>query len=120
MTFLIADDNVPMRESLKGYIVKKIPDHHTFLDAANGAEAVTLYQQNAPDYVLMDIEMESMDGFTAMKKIRDADPDARIIIVTSYDDGAYRRAARSGGAIGYVVKEHLEDLRTIIAGTEKQ
>jgi DNA-binding NarL/FixJ family response regulator len=113
MTFLIADDNLQVRQSIKRFIAVKIPNHHTYLEATDGTEAVTLFERSSPDFVLMDIEM---DGLTAMKLIREKHPAARIIIVTSYDDTAYRRAARTGGAYGYVMKDHLDDIQEIVSG----
>lgn len=119
MTFLIADDNARMRESIKRFLLKNIPNHHSFYEAMDGTEAVSIFNQCTPDWVLMDIEMEPMDGLSAMKLIREKHPAARIIIVTSYDDMKYRREARTFGAYGYVMKEHLGDILNLVPFTRE-
>ena len=114
MTFLIAEDNVRMRESIKRFLDRNVPDHHIFLEASDGGEAVSMYNQHSPDWVLMDIEMEPMDGLAALKSIRASSFTAKVIIVTSYDDAAYRKAAKEEGACGYVLKTHLDELGAIL------
>jgi YesN/AraC family two-component response regulator len=115
MKFLIAEDNSRMRESIKRFIVGNIANHHTFHEAADGREAVELYGRISPDWVLMDIKMPTMDGLTASKAILASDPEARIIILTSYDDIAYRKAAADAGTYAYVLKEHLNEIPEIVS-----
>jgi len=115
MTFLVAEDNRRMRESIIRFINGKIPDHHTFHEAADGAEAVALYHSVLPDYVVMDIEMEPMDGLTASKNILHSHPAAKIVILTSYDDARYRNAAAQAGVWAYVLKDHMNELIDLIA-----
>jgi DNA-binding NarL/FixJ family response regulator len=115
MTFLIAEDNLQMRRSLERFLLKNVPNHHTFYEAADGGEAVQLYDRFSPDWVLMDIEMEPMDGLTASKTILAAHPAAKIIVVTSFDDARYRKAAGEAGTLAFVSKEHLHDLPTILS-----
>jgi NarL family two-component system response regulator LiaR len=119
MTFLIAEDNLRMRDSIKRFLTRSIPNHHIFLEAHDGGEAVKMYNQHAPDWVLMDIEMEPMDGLAALKSIRASSFTAKVIIVTSYDDAAYRKAAKEEGACGYVLKTHLDELGAILAPKEE-
>ncbi len=114
MTFLIADDNARMRESVIRFLSRNIPNHHTFYEAAEGSKAVKLYDQHSPDWVLMDIEMEPMDGLTALKDIRVSHPGAKIIILTSYDDIRYRKKAQEAGALAYVLKTHIDELESLI------
>jgi len=59
----------------------------------------------------MDVRMNEVDGITATKQIKAADPEARIVIVTNYDDDALRKAAINAGACGYVLKDSLLALR---------
>jgi DNA-binding NarL/FixJ family response regulator len=63
----------------------------------------------------MDIKMEPMDGLTATRAIIASHPFAKIIILTSYDDARYRKAAREAGTIAFVSKEHLQDIPTILS-----
>jgi DNA-binding NarL/FixJ family response regulator len=59
----------------------------------------------------MDIAMKDLDGISATRQIKAAYPDAKIIIVTGYDEAELRQAAREAGACGYVLKENLIELR---------
>ncbi len=115
MKFLIAEDNSRMRESIKRFLASKIPNGHTYYEAGDGAEAIEIYNRVSPDWVLMDIKMEPMDGLTASKTILGADAAAKIIILTSFDDASYRKAAREVGACAYVLKEHLDEIPSIVS-----
>lgn len=83
-------------------------------ECADGAEAPTVYALNRPDWVLMDIEMEGMDGLTAARQIKSEFTDAKIVFVTNYDDAAFRKSAREAGAVDYILKENLLDILPII------
>ncbi len=114
MTFLIADDDTRFRESLKRFISGHIPDHHSFLEASDGSAAIALYERSAVDWVLLDIEMAPMDGLDAIKAIKSSHPEAKVIMVTYYDDARYRKAAKEAGALAYVVKDRLDELGSIL------
>jgi DNA-binding NarL/FixJ family response regulator len=114
MIFLIAEDNRRMRESIRRFLSSKIPNHHTIYEATNGSEAIDLYERIRPDWVLMDIMMDPVDGLSATRAIVAAHPDARIVILTSYDDASYRKAAQAAGSRGYVLKEHLNEISAIL------
>jgi len=58
--------------------------------------------------------MPRMDGFAATRKIRHFDPEARVVIVTDYDDEDLRAAAREAGACGYALKQNLTELPVLI------
>ena len=85
-----------------------------FAECADGAQALEAYRQYRPDWVLMDIKMEKMDGLMATRQIKAAFPEARIIIVTGYDEPKLREAANTAGASAYVHKENLLELRKIL------
>lgn len=115
MTFLIAEDSQRMRESIKRTILSKLPNHHTIHEAADGGAAIDLYEHAHPDWVLMDIQMEPVDGLAASRTILAAHPDAKIIILTNYDDSRYRQAAKALGTRAFVLKEHLSEIPAILA-----
>ena len=87
-------------------------------ECADGADALSAYQAQRPDLVLMDIRMKEVDGITATKQIKAADPTAEIIIVTDYDDDALREAAMRAGARGYALKDNLLDLVRLLDTTK--
>jgi DNA-binding NarL/FixJ family response regulator len=118
--FLIAEDYARMRESLKRVLNASIPGVHAILEAADGEAAVEMYRRHRPDWVLMDIMMEPVDGLTAARTILAADAKARIVFVTGYDDPAYRKSAEKVGARGYVLKDRLADIAGIVCSAPSQ
>jgi DNA-binding NarL/FixJ family response regulator len=120
MMFLVAEDNARMRESIKRYLHNKIPHHHTVIEAADGGEAIECYERMHPDWVLMDIAMEPMDGLAASRVILGAHPEAKIIILTNYDEARYRAAAKEAGAKAFVLKERLSDVLSIVLPSDTQ
>jgi DNA-binding NarL/FixJ family response regulator len=115
MMFLIADDSARMRFSIRQFLMTSIPDHTSIVEAADGARAIEVYEQEHPDWVLMDIKMPTVDGLAASKAILASHPEARIIILTSYDDAAYRKAAKEAGTYAFVLKEHLNEISTLVS-----
>ncbi len=111
MKLLIVEDNGEMRRLLKRLLTGLAAEIH---ECDDGREATELYSRIHPDWVLMDIEMKETDGITATKLIKAFDPDAKIIIVTNYDETALREAAHSAGACGYLLKENLLDLNRLL------
>ena len=74
------------------------------IEATNGAEAVQLYEAEAPDAVLMDLEMPVMDGIGALRAIREDDPSARIAMLSQYGSRAAVELAKEFGAVDYILK----------------
>ena len=85
-------------------------------ECADGAEALAAYNRFHPDWVLMDIAMPEVDGLKATEQIVAASPRAKVMIVTDYDGGDLREAARLAGAREYVVKEDLLAIHRILLG----
>jgi len=108
---LIVEDNPQMRRTLKALLSDATT---TCFECSNGDEALAAYQKYHPDWVLMDIKMAGMDGLTASAALCAADPSARVLIVTNYDDPALREAARQAGACGFVPKENLLELHALL------
>ena len=103
MKILIVEDNQPMRRIIRR-VVTDVADE--IIECGDGAQAFALYAEQLPDWVLMDVEMKGVDGITATRQIIAAYPQARIMIITDYNDDALRRAAYEAGACQYVVKEN--------------
>ncbi|CAN5317559.1 response regulator [soil metagenome] len=114
MSLLIVDDNAKIRRLLKSLVADLASAIH---ECSNGVEALTAYAAHQPDFVLMDIAMTEMDGITATQQITTADPAAKIIIVTNYDETGLREAAQSAGAFAYVLKDNLLDVRRLLRST---
>jgi len=90
--------------------------HKVVRTALTGAEAMVAYQHSAPDLVTMDITMPDMDGIEATKRIVNAFPQARIIMVTSHGQEQMVLSALDAGASGYVLKPiKMEKLTAMIA-----
>src|SRR5262245_31097286 len=114
MKVLIVDDNPAMRRLIQRMVLSPVDD---CFECADGAEALAAYeahQLDGADWVLMDVEMAGMDGLTATRELRDAHPEARIVIVTKHSDEATREAAFKDGACGFVTKDNLLELRALI------
>lgn len=111
MSFLIVDDNFVMRRT-----IRRVVDEFAakIVECDDGAKAFSAYQKHQPDWVLMDVEMPEKDGLAATKEICAVYPQAQIVIVTKHSDSAIREAARKAGAVEFVVKENLLELREIL------
>ena len=112
MKLLIVEDNDRMRRLIRRTVADLAETIH---ECSDGAEALAAYNTNRPDCVLMDIKMGKMDGITATRNIRAAYPDARVIIVTDYDDDKLRHTAERAGACHYLVKENLLAIREVLS-----
>ncbi|HKQ07202.1 MAG TPA: response regulator transcription factor [Blastocatellia bacterium] len=112
MKVLIVEDSRPMRRILR-QVVGKLADE--VYECSDGSEALAAYGERRPNWVLMDIKMEGCDGLMATRKITASFPDARVVIVSNYDDEDMRQAAHKAGAVGFVAKDNLLDLRRLLA-----
>jgi len=101
---LIADDHQLVRQGLMALLTVK-PGIEVIGQAADGGEAVELAQSLGPDIILLDLLMPNMDGIEATREIKAEDPDARILIITSFaeDENVYQ--AIKAGALGYLLKD---------------
>ncbi|WP_207260181.1 response regulator transcription factor [Desulfovibrio sp. Huiquan2017] len=103
-TLLIADDHRVVIAGIRSLLASK-PDIEIVGEATNGAEAVELSRELAPDIVIMDISMPEMDGVEATGLIRKASPDTRIIIYTMHSDQRFILELFKAGISGHVLKE---------------
>lgn len=107
MKLLIVEDHPGVRKVIRNLVASVARE---ICECADGAGALALFRLERPDFVLMDIQMEGVDGLTATRQITVADPTARVIIVTDHDQPDLREAAYQAGACGYVLKENLLEL----------
>ncbi|MFJ7371488.1 response regulator [Lysinibacillus sp. NPDC098008] len=101
---IIVDDHQLFREG-----VKRILDFEDTFDVVaegdDGTDVVTLYAENEPDVVLMDINMPGKNGVEATSELIHEFPDAKVIMLSIHDDETYVTHALKSGALGYMLKE---------------
>lgn len=105
---LVVDDHALVRTG-----VAKIIDHEPDLDvvaeAANGLEALAAFDAYRPDVTLLDLRMPVMEGVEVVKRIRERDPQAKVIVLTTYDTDDDISRALKAGAKAYVLKDISAD-----------
>ncbi|SEK35217.1 two component transcriptional regulator, LuxR family [Roseateles sp. YR242] len=104
-----------------GAIIAGQPDMTLVAEAADGLEALSLYEQHRPDITLMDLQMPRMDGMVAMAEILKRSPSARIMVLTTYRGDVHALRALKTGASGYLLKstirkEFVTAVRSVHAG----
>ncbi len=104
---LICDDAAFMRMMIKDILTKN--GYTVAGEAENGAKAVEKYNETKPDLVLMDITMPEMDGIQALKKIREGDPNATVIMCSAMGQQAMVIEAIQSGAKDFIVKPFQAD-----------
>ncbi|HHH41225.1 MAG TPA: response regulator transcription factor, partial [Chloroflexi bacterium] len=108
-----------MREGLR-ILLELEPDLEVVGEAGDGQAALDAYAALRPDVVLMDVRMPGMDGVEATRRLRERWPEARVIILTTFDDDEYVFEGLRAGALGYLLKdvsgqELAEAVRTVAA-----
>jgi two-component system NarL family response regulator len=103
---LIVDDHAAMREGMRAMIANQ-PEMTVVAEAANGQAAIELYRQYQPDITLMDMSLPIISGVEAIGKIRVDYPNARIIVVTTFDDDELLFNAFDVGFEGFLLKDML-------------
>ena len=101
---LIVDDHPVVRDGLKGMLASQL-EFEVVGEAEDGAQAVALVQQLAPQVVLMDLRMPVMDGVEAITQIRTGQAPPYILVLTTYDTDADILRAIEAGATGYILKD---------------
>ena len=101
---LVVDDHPPMRIGLVA-LIRSQPGMNVIAEASNGEQAIELYDELRPDVVLMDLRMPGIGGVEAILAIRKKHPDARVIVLSTYDlDEDIHRALQSG-AMSYLLRD---------------
>jgi len=113
---LVVDDH-PLFRSGVAALVANHPDIVLVAEASDGREGVEQFRAHNPDITLMDLQMPSMSGIDALMAIRELQPAARVIILTTYSGDIQVLRAMKAGAQGYLVKNllHKDLLATIRA-----
>ena len=117
---MIVDDQKLMRQGLKT-LLELEGGFEIVAEAGDGQAALDAYAELQPDVALMDIRMSGMDGVEATRRLRQQWPDARVIILTTFNDDEYVFEALRVGALGYLLKdlsgqELANAVRTVAGG----
>ena len=111
MNILIVEDNQTIRQLIRRFVGAAT---NQFFECEDGSQALEAYRRHQPDWVLMDVVMSGTDGITATREIHQAFPQAKIVIITNYDDDDLRQAATEAGACGYVLKDNLLEVLSLM------
>ena len=101
---LVVDDHALLRTGVAN-IISQEPDLHVVAEAANGIEALAAFEQHRPDVTLLDLRMPEMEGVEVVRQIRARDPQARVIVLTTYDTDDDIQRALKAGAKAYILKD---------------
>jgi len=101
---LVVDDHALVRTGVVKIITHE-PDLEVVAEAANGAEAVEAYAKHRPDVTLLDLRMPVLEGVEAVRRIRELDPQAKVIVLTTYDTDEDITRALKAGAKAYALKD---------------
>jgi len=117
---LTVDDHPLLRQGIAG-VIQGEKDMLIVGEAANGREAIEMFRSRRPDVTLMDLQMPDVNGIDAIVAIRQEHPQARIIVLTTYEGDALARRALKAGVAGYLLKdmirtELLEAIRSVHIG----
>jgi len=110
---LLADDHTVVRQGLKSFLNAE-PGLKVIGEAEDGREAVRLALELKPDIILLDVGMPVLNGLEATRQICKDNPNARVIILSSYNDDEYIEELTGAGAIGYLLKQTAT--KDLIAG----
>jgi DNA-binding NarL/FixJ family response regulator len=117
---LVVDDQAMVRAGFRLLLADE-EDIEVVAEASNGLEAVTEAARTSPHVVLMDIRMPELDGLEATRRILAADPESRVLILTTFDLDEYVYRALQAGASGFVLKDDppeqlIAAVRTVAGG----
>ena len=120
---MTVDDHPLLREGIAA-VLEDEPDMVLVAEATNGDDAIRSFRQHRPDVTLMDIQMPGMSGIDAMTAIRAEFPNARFIVLTTYQGDVQALRALKAGASGYLLKsmlrkELLETIRIVDSGKRR-
>jgi len=117
---LTVDDHPLLREGLSA-LINDAPDMTVVAEATNGREAVREFRARRPDVTIMDLRLPDMSGVDVLVEIRKEFPDARVVVLTTYEGDAEMRRALEEGAAGYLLKttppaDLVEAIRSVHGG----
>jgi len=120
---MCVDDHPLMREGI-GAVIGSQPDMTLVVEVCNGREAIEAFRKHLPDVTLMDLRLPDMSGIDALLAIRSEFPDARVIMLTTFEGDVEIQRALRAGARSYLLKstpadELLDTIREVHAGRKR-
>jgi DNA-binding NarL/FixJ family response regulator len=120
---MLVDDHPAFRKGLSALLDSQ-PDLEVVAEAGDGCQAIDLFRQNKPDVLLMDLRLPGMGGVEVILAIRKEFPEARVIVLTTFDTDEDIYRAMQSGAKSYLLKDTAEDelaeaIRAVHAGEQK-
>ena len=120
---MVIDDQAVVRQGFVA-LINTVADMEVVAQGINGQQAIDLYREHKPDITLIDLRMPVVGGVEAIAAIRKEFPDARLIVLTTYDGDEDIYRSLQAGAKGYLLKdvffEELETtIRTVHAGSRR-
>ena len=103
---IIADDHPIVRQGLR-QVIERESDLKVLAEADDGLVALEQIAKFQPDVAVLDLDMPRMDGIEATRRIKAKIPNARILILTSFNDDFMRASALAAGAVGFMLKDDL-------------
>lgn len=105
-TILIVEDHDALRDSLKTWLGTIFKDCN-ILQAKNGEEALDRVFAHLPDIVLMDVMLPKMNGIEAARRIKNTAPKTQVVMLSTYEDSAYKADAAAAGVSDYIPKRKM-------------
>ncbi|MFT3709912.1 MAG: response regulator transcription factor [Archangium sp.] len=102
---LLVDDQPLYREGIRAVLSSAGGAIEVVGEASNGSEALAACERLRPDVVLMDLQMPVMDGVTATRRLKVAQPASRVLVLTTFEDDDHVFEALRAGAVGYLLKD---------------
>ncbi len=123
VNILVVEDHNVVRQGLIA-LLNSVPEIKVVAEGSDGEQAVTLFREHRPDVTIMDLRMPKLGGVEAIKEIRAQDPNARIIVLTTFDGDEDIYRALQAGAKGYLLKDMFGDelidaIRAVHAGKQR-
>ncbi|HEV7684293.1 MAG TPA: response regulator transcription factor [Pyrinomonadaceae bacterium] len=114
ITIMVVDDQAVVRQGFVS-LINTVTDMEVIAEGINGQQAIDLYREHKPDVTLIDLRMPVLGGVEAITAVRREFPDARLIVLTTYDGDEDIYRSLQAGARGYLLKDvFFEELETAI------
>ncbi|MCB0209921.1 MAG: response regulator transcription factor [Anaerolineae bacterium] len=109
ISILVVDDHSIIRQGIRS-LLSNYPEFEVIGEAANGPSALSQIVQQQPDVTLLDIRLPGESGVEVLKRIRQTQPEAKVLMLTSFNDDEYVMSALRAGALGYVLKSSSDEM----------